>query len=161
MKARIRNAIRPYEDLLTSVKRRKLKWHGNFPRSSGLAKFILEGTVQGGRRRGRQRKRWEDKIKDWTGLEWNILLRKAENREEWRKLVVKSAVVHQRSSRLRDRWRWVKWRNLQVHFTVPPSRHTRPTLLKTVLTTAVNHHDCLTFMNCVPRAHTPPCWPSG
>ena len=59
--------------------------------------------VQGGRRRGRQRKRWEDNIKDWTGLEWNTILRKAENREEWRKLVVKSTVVPQRSARLRDR----------------------------------------------------------
>ena len=61
--------------------------------SSGLAKTILQGTVQGGRRRGRQRKRWEDNIKEWTGLEWNILLRTAENSEEWRKLVVKCTVV--------------------------------------------------------------------
>ena len=31
---------------------------------------------------------WENNIKEWTGLEWNnILLRKAENREEWRKLI--------------------------------------------------------------------------
>ena len=51
----------------------------------------------------RQRKRWEDNIKEWTGLPWNITLRKAENREEWRKLVVKSTVVPQRSARLRDR----------------------------------------------------------
>ena len=36
-------------------------------------------------------------------LGWNIVLRKAENREEWRKLVVKSTVVPQRSARLRDR----------------------------------------------------------
>ena len=50
-----------------------------------------------------KRKRWEDSIKEWTGLEWNIILRKAENREEWRKLVVKSTVVPQRSARLRDR----------------------------------------------------------
>ena len=70
---------------------------------SRLAKTVLQGTVQGGRRRGRQRKRWEDNIKRWTGLEWNIILRKAENREEWRKLVVKSTVVPQRSARLRDR----------------------------------------------------------
>ena len=51
----------------------------------------------------RERKQWEDDIKEWTGLEWNILLRKAKNREEWRKLVVKSTVVPQRSARLRDR----------------------------------------------------------
>ena len=103
VKTRIGNAIGPFEDLLTTVKRRKLKWFGHVTRSSGLAKTILQGTAQGGRRRGRQRKRWEDNIKEWTGLEWNIMLRKAENREEWRKLVVKSPVVPQRSARLRDR----------------------------------------------------------
>ena len=48
-------------------------------------------------------KQWEDNIKDWTGLEWNSTLPKAENREEWRKLVVESTVVPQRSARLRDR----------------------------------------------------------
>ena len=95
VKARIGNAIGPYEDLLTSVKRRKLKWYGHVTRSSGLAKTILQGTVQGGSRRGRQRKRWEDNIKEWTGLHLNMILRKAENREEWRKLVVKSTVVTQ------------------------------------------------------------------
>ena len=35
LKARIENAIGPYEDLLTSVKRRKLKWYGHVTRSSG------------------------------------------------------------------------------------------------------------------------------
>ena len=104
VKNRIENAIGPYEDLLISVKRRKLKWYGHVTRSSGLAKTILQGTVQGGRRRGRQKKRWEDNIKEWTGLDWNIIRRKAANREEWRKLVVKSTVVPQRSTRLRDRW---------------------------------------------------------
>ena len=54
------------------------------------------------RLRGKQRKRWEDNIKEWTGLEWKSILRKAENREEWRKLVVKSTVLPQRSARLRD-----------------------------------------------------------
>ena len=103
VKARIGNAIGPYEDLLTSVKRLKLKWYGHVTRSSGLAKTVLQGTVQAGRWRGRQRKRWEDNIKEWTGLEWNVLLRKAENRKEWRKLVVKSTVVPQRSARLWDR----------------------------------------------------------
>ena len=64
VKARIENAIGPYEDLLTSAKRRKLKWYGHVTRSSGPAKTIPQGTVQGGRRRGRQRKGWEDKIKE-------------------------------------------------------------------------------------------------
>ena len=101
VKVRIGNAIGQCEDLLISVKRCKLKWYGHVTRSSGLAKTILQGTIQGGRRIGRQRKRWEDNIKEWTGLEWNILL--AENRGELRKLVVKSTVVAQRSARQWDR----------------------------------------------------------
>ena len=99
-KARIGNTIRPYEDLMFSMKRHKLKLYVHVTGSSGLAKTILQGTVQGGRRRGRQRKRWEDNIKEWTGLEWNIILWKAEKREVWRKLVVKSTVVPQRSTSL-------------------------------------------------------------
>ena len=42
--------------------------------SSRSAKTILQGTVQGGRRRGRQRKRWEDSTEEWTGLEWNNII---------------------------------------------------------------------------------------
>ena len=60
-------------------------------RSSGLAKTILQGTVRGGRKRGRQ-KRWEDNIKEWTGLELSDTLRKAESREEWRELVARQDI---------------------------------------------------------------------
>ena len=98
VKARIGNDIGPYEGLLTSVERRKLRWDGHVTRSSGLTKNIL-------RRRARQRKRCKDNIREWTGLEWNIILRKAENREEWGKSVVKSLVVPQQSARLWDRSR--------------------------------------------------------
>ena len=30
----------------------------------------MQGTEKGGRRQGRQRKRWEDIIREWTGLEF-------------------------------------------------------------------------------------------
>ena len=73
-------------------------------KQSGLAKTILQGTVKGGRRWGRQRKRWEDNIREWTGLEFAKFQRAVENRGKWRKLVVKSSVVPQRHSWLRDRW---------------------------------------------------------
>ena len=62
--AKIQQAIGPQEDLLTIVKRLKLQWYGHVSRSSGLAKTILQGTVKGGRRQGRQRKRWEDSIRE-------------------------------------------------------------------------------------------------
>ena len=48
--------------------------------------------MKGGRRQGRQRKRWEDNIREWTGLEFAKLQRAEENREKRRKLVVKSSV---------------------------------------------------------------------
>ena len=47
VRAKIQQAIGLYEDLLTTVKRRKLPWYGHVSRSSGLAKTILQGTVKG------------------------------------------------------------------------------------------------------------------
>ena len=67
--------------------------YGHVSPSSGLAKTILHGTVRGGRRQGRQRKRWDDNIREWTGLEFAKSQRAVENREKWRKLVAKSSVV--------------------------------------------------------------------
>ena len=69
------------EDLLTIGKRRKLRWYGHVSRSSGLAKTILQGTVKGGRRQGRRRKRWEDNFRKWPGLEFAKSQRAVENRE--------------------------------------------------------------------------------
>ena len=48
--AKIQQAIRPHEDLLDIVKRRKLQWYGHVSRPSGLAKTIVQGTVKGGKK---------------------------------------------------------------------------------------------------------------
>ena len=50
-------------------------------------------ALKGGRRQDGQRKRWEDNIREWTGLEFGKSQRAVENREKWRKLVAKSSVV--------------------------------------------------------------------
>ena len=81
VRTKIQPAIGPHEDL-TIVKRRKLQWYGHVSRSSGLAKTILQGTVKRGRRQGRQRKRWEDIIRKWTGLEFAESQRAVENRKK-------------------------------------------------------------------------------
>ena len=78
VRAKIQQAIGPHEDLLKIVKRRKLQWYGHVSCSSGLAKTILQSTVKGGKRQGRQRKRWEDNIREWTGLEF------AKFQRQWR-----------------------------------------------------------------------------
>ena len=64
VRTKIQQAIGLYEDLLTIIKRGKPQWYGHVSCASGLAKTILQGTVKGGRRQGRWRKRWEDNIKE-------------------------------------------------------------------------------------------------
>ena len=103
VRAKIQQAIGPHEDPLILVKRRKLQWYGQVSRSSGPAKTILQGTVKGGRRQGRQKKRWEENIRECTGLEFAKSQRAVENREKWRNLVAKSSVVPQRPLWLRGR----------------------------------------------------------
>ena len=58
------------------------RWFGHVSRSSGLAKTILQGTVKGKRKRGRQ-KRWEDNIKEWTGMDFASSTSAAENSSRW------------------------------------------------------------------------------
>ena len=81
VRAKIQQAIGPHEDLLTIVKKRKLQWYGHVSRSSGLTKTILQ--VKRGRRQGRQKKRWEDNIRKWTGLEFGKSQRAVEDRGKW------------------------------------------------------------------------------
>ena len=57
--------------------------------------MILQGTVLGGRRKGRQKKRWEDNITEWTGFKLGEALRKAKNRDGWRKVVAQSSLALQ------------------------------------------------------------------
>ena len=103
VRAKIQQAIGPHEDLLAIVKRRKLQWYGHVSRSSGLAKTCLQGTVKWARKQGRQRKKWEDNIREWKSVEFAKSQSAVENRGKWRKLVAKSSVVPQGPSRLRDR----------------------------------------------------------
>ena len=49
--------------------------------------MILQGTVKEVRRRGRQKKRWEDNIKEWMGMGFGDSLRAAEEREGWKGIV--------------------------------------------------------------------------
>ena len=98
-----RHAIGPYEVLFTSVRKRKLRWYGHITRSIGLAKMIIQDPVRGGRRKGSQEKRWEDNITEWTGLKLGEAKTNADNREGWRKVIIRSTLVPQRLSRLRDK----------------------------------------------------------
>ena len=90
--------IGPYEDPLATVKRQKLKWYGHVTRSDGLTKVILQGTVEGKRRRGRPKKKWIDNIAEWTGKSSAETQAMAHNRQEWRELMRKSVMMRPYSS---------------------------------------------------------------
>ena len=88
---RFRAAMGPHNDL-SMVKTRKLRWHGHVTQPTGLANTIMQGTVPGGRRRGRPKKCWHDNIKEWTELPLAKTLRLAEDKDGWRK-IIKTSVV--------------------------------------------------------------------
>ena len=90
---KIQAATGKYDELLTLVKKWKLMWFGHVSRSSGLAKTIMQSTVQGKRRKCTQKKRWVDNIKEWTGMDFASSTRAAEDRTRWKGIVVKSSVV--------------------------------------------------------------------
>ena len=100
VRKKIQAAIGEYDELLTLVKKRKLRWFGHVSRSSGLAKTILQGTVKGKRKRDKQKKRWEDNIKKWTGMDLASSTRAAENRSKWKGIVANSSVVPRRPSKV-------------------------------------------------------------
>ena len=102
IRSRNQNATEVRDDLLTVAKKWNLRWYGHISRFSGIAKIILQGTVKGARRRGRQKKRWEDNIKEWTGMEFGDSLRAAADRERWKGIVATSSVVPRQPSSLRE-----------------------------------------------------------
>ena len=95
VRRKIQEAIGEYEELLTLVKKRKLRWFGHVSRSSGLAKTILQGTEKGKRKRGRQKSGTE-----WTGMNFASSTRAAENRSRWKGIIANSSVVPRRPSKV-------------------------------------------------------------
>ena len=93
---KVESLVGPQEPLLTTAKGRKLAWFGHVTRHNNLYKMILQGTVEGGRRRGRQRKNWSDNVKEWTDTTMLELLVQAEDRPAWRITSVSSALTSPR-----------------------------------------------------------------
>ena len=89
---RIQNATAVHDDLLTMVKKRKLRCYGHF----SFGRQFCKGQW------GRQTKRREDNIKEWTGMGFGDCLRAAEDRKGWKGIVGTSSVVLRRPPRLRD-----------------------------------------------------------
>ena len=56
--------------------------------------------MKGKRKGGRQIKRWEDNIKEWTGMDFASSTRAVENRARWKGIVANSSAVPRRPSYL-------------------------------------------------------------
>ena len=52
------------------------------------------------RRIGTQKKRWEDNMKEWTGMDFASSTRAAENRTRCKRIVANSSMVPQRLSKV-------------------------------------------------------------
>ena len=60
------------------------------------------GDSERSKKERRQKKRWEDNIKEWTGIGFVDSLRAAEDREGWKGIFATSSVVPRPPLRLRD-----------------------------------------------------------
>ena len=80
-----------------------LAWIRHVARHDSLSKFILQSTLEGGRRRGRQRKCRIDNIHVWTSLPIPELLTRASCRKDWKRISAESSLVFpRRPNRSRD-----------------------------------------------------------
>ena len=53
-----------------------------------ISQGLLEGTVKGKRRKGRLIPKWEDNIKEWTGMAFASSVRAGEDRTRWKGSIV-------------------------------------------------------------------------
>ena len=66
-----RQAIGPYDKMLTTVKKRKLRWFGHVSRIIRACQDNLTKNSSARReRRAGQKKRWQNSIFGWTGLKF-------------------------------------------------------------------------------------------
>jgi len=104
IRAEKKAAIGRHEHLLSTMRRRKMRWFGHINLSHGLANTIVQGAVDGVRRRGRPRTSWLGRnVIKWTGkTAWEIHTT-SHNREEWREIIFTSSqTVPPRLIRTRD-----------------------------------------------------------
>jgi len=91
--AEIEAAIVRHEHLLSTMRRRKMRWFGHINRSHGLANTIVQGALERVRRRGMLRSSWLGNIVKWTGKTAREIHTTSLNRKEWRDIIFSSSHV--------------------------------------------------------------------
>ena len=75
--------------LLHTIKRRKCTYFGHVIRGNGLQRQILEGKVEGVRRRGRPRRTWAKDVLEWMDMNYGIAVNTAQKRGKWHAMASK------------------------------------------------------------------------
>ena len=75
---------------MNTIAKRKLRFVGHVLRGSSgdLVNLVVEGMIDGKRDRGKQRRKWADDAKDWSGItSMGEMKRKAEDKMAWSNMV--------------------------------------------------------------------------
>ena len=75
--------------LCQRMDKNKLQYFGHIARREGdsLEKIIIQGKMEGRRKRGRQKTRWLDGIKNITGMDIDTAYRCAQDRSSWNAII--------------------------------------------------------------------------
>ena len=86
----VRSQIGTKTSLCDNVRNSKLRYFGHIDRRNGdnIEKVLIQGSIQGTRKRGRPKLRWTDGIKEMTGLSLNTAHRLSQNRDRWRSIII-------------------------------------------------------------------------
>ena len=81
---------------LNEIKRRRLKYVGHAVRNprTDLMSTVLQGKVEGKRGRGRPAMTYIDNIKKDSGLSLSQIVRRSEDRDDWRSVVAKAGAAN-------------------------------------------------------------------
>ena len=93
VRSKINSLVGHQEPLLATVKRRKLALFGDITRHDNRSKTVLQGTLEGGQRRGRQRKCCLDNVRELTSLPMLELLTMASHRNDWKRISAESSAM--------------------------------------------------------------------
>ncbi|GFR61853.1 endonuclease-reverse transcriptase [Elysia marginata] len=71
-------------ELLSTIQRRKMKYHGQLRRHDSIQKRTLEGRIDGRRGRGRRRQTWLGNIQERSQMKMCEVCETALDRRRWR-----------------------------------------------------------------------------
>ena len=95
--------------LRKSMSERKMRFFGHIVRKNGMEKRLMQGKMEGKRRRGRPATTWFHDLKEWTKLDIAGASQLATDRESWRKIIKVTAAQIAPPARERERSAVAQW----------------------------------------------------